>query len=113
RAELPVVISKKEPRQASIGKGRGSFVRRFASTENRIIYPPTLVRTEKACSMAESSKRKEKRKDFSGEPAEIVSEERGVVAFFRVMLRFVPDGVRGFVITAARTEDTVTIHNIG
>ena len=31
-----------------------------------MMYPPTFVRTEKACSMAESSSRKEKEKVFPG-----------------------------------------------
>lgn len=60
REALPVVTSNIEPIQARAREGSGSSVRNSARTENKTIYPPTLVRTEKACSIALSRRRKEK-----------------------------------------------------
>ena len=66
-------------------------------TENRIMYPPTFVRTEKACSMAESNKRKENVKD-EGE-------------FFGAFREMFWEDIRsrGRVSIAARTEERTTI----
>ena len=60
RAEVPVVISSREQRQAVNRGERGSSRRSSVRTENNTIYPPIRSNKEKACSMALSRSRKEK-----------------------------------------------------
>ena len=98
RAVLPVVISKIAPVHARKTGGRGSFVRRFAKTENKIIYPPTRVRVENACSIAESSIKKEKETFFGGSVVRWEATEEDDSS-----------SGRGLMSIAARMEERVTV----